>query len=60
MSTLNIRADFAAIAKWIAPNSQVLDLGCGDGSFLEFLQTPRYSLLCTSYRTQGFSFKEIF
>ena len=27
------RTDFAAIANWIAPNSEVLDLGCGDGSF---------------------------
>jgi methionine biosynthesis protein MetW len=35
---MNKRADFVAIANWIAPNSQVLDLGCGDGSFLEFLQ----------------------
>ena len=33
-----IRNDFQAIAKWIAPNSQVLDLGCGDGSFLQYLQ----------------------
>ena len=41
MSTLNKRADFAAIAKWIVPNSQVLDLGCGDGSFLEFLQKQK-------------------
>ncbi|MBJ7503807.1 MAG: methionine biosynthesis protein MetW [Polynucleobacter sp.] len=32
-----MRADFIAIAKWISPASQVLDLGCGDGSFLEFL-----------------------
>jgi methionine biosynthesis protein MetW len=35
------RADFAAISNWIAPNSQVLDLGCGDGSFLEFLQKQK-------------------
>jgi len=41
MSTLTMRADFAAIANWIAPNSQVLDLGCGDGSFLEFLQKQK-------------------
>ena len=41
MSYLNQRADFVAIAKWISPNSQVLDLGCGDGSFLEFLQKQR-------------------
>ena len=38
MINKNIRADFSAIANWIAPNTQVLDLGCGDGSFLEFLQ----------------------
>ena len=36
-----MRADFVAIANWIAPNSQVLDLGCGDGSFLEFLQKQK-------------------
>lgn len=36
-----MRADFAAIANWIAPNSRVLDLGCGDGSFLEFLQKQK-------------------
>jgi len=41
MRALNMRADFAAIANWIAPNSQVLDLGCGDGSFLEFLQKQK-------------------
>ena len=35
------RADFAAIANWIAPNSEVLDLGCGDGSFLEYLQKKK-------------------
>jgi len=36
-----MRADFIAIAKWIAPSSQVLDLGCGDGSFLEFLRQQK-------------------
>ena len=41
MITKNMRADFVAIANWIAPNSQVLDLGCGDGSFLEFLQKQK-------------------
>jgi len=41
MSNLNKRADFSAIANWIAPNSEVLDLGCGDGSFLEFLQKQK-------------------
>ena len=36
-----MRADFIAIANWIAPSSQVLDLGCGDGSFLEFLRQQK-------------------
>jgi len=35
------RADFAAIAKWIKPNAQVLDLGCGDGSLLHHLKQAR-------------------
>ena len=26
-----MRSDFAAIAKWVEPGSQVLDVGCGDG-----------------------------
>ena len=34
----DVRADFALIAKWIAPNSKVLDLGCGDGSLLSQLR----------------------
>lgn len=41
MTVIYRRADFAAIANWIAPNSQVLDLGCGDGSFLKYLQTQK-------------------
>ena len=36
-----IRPDFAAIANWVTPQSEVLDLGCGDGSFLEFLKTQK-------------------
>jgi len=32
------RRDFAAIARWIAPKSKVLDLGCGDGSLLGYLR----------------------
>lgn len=29
-----MRADLEIIQQWIAPNTRVLDLGCGDGSFL--------------------------
>ena len=35
------RADFDAISSWIEPHSQVLDLGCGDGSFLKFLKSQK-------------------
>ena len=35
------RADFALIAKWIAPNAKVLDLGCGDGALLTKLRKTR-------------------
>ena len=33
-----LRPDLALIASWIAPGSQVLDLGCGDGVLLDHLQ----------------------
>ncbi len=39
--TRSARSDFAAIAKWIKPNAQVLDLGCGDGSLLRHLKQAR-------------------
>lgn len=32
------RPDFAIIASWIRPRSKVLDLGCGDGTLLQYLQ----------------------
>ncbi len=35
------RADFEAIARWIRPGSRVLDLGCGDGARLAYLQIHR-------------------
>jgi methionine biosynthesis protein MetW len=41
MSEKSNRADFAAIAKWIQPNSTLLDLGCGDGDFLEFVHQQK-------------------
>jgi len=36
-----MRSDFSAIAQWIEPNSQVLDVGCGDGSLLEYLKSHK-------------------
>ena len=33
-----LRPDLARIAGWIANGSRVLDLGCGDGALLSFLQ----------------------
>ena len=35
------RRDFEIIAEWVRPNTQVLDLGCGDGALLRYLQTTR-------------------
>ncbi len=35
------RHDFHTIASWVRPGSKVLDLGCGDGSLLKFLQDTR-------------------
>lgn len=36
-----MRADLALIQDWIAPGSRVLDLGCGDGSFLAHLKQTK-------------------
>lgn len=36
-----MRHDFQTIANWVKPGSKVLDLGCGDGSLLKFLQDTR-------------------
>lgn len=36
------RPDFAAIAKWIKPGAKILDLGCGDGALLKYLQQERH------------------
>lgn len=33
-----MRPDLDIIQQWITPGSRVLDLGCGDGSLLEFLK----------------------
>ena len=36
-----LRADLAFIAHWVRPQSKVLDLGCGDGVMLDYLQTDK-------------------
>jgi len=36
--SLSGRHDFQAIAQWIKPGATVLDLGCGDGLLLKYLQ----------------------
>ena len=36
-----LRSDLALIARWIRPNSAVLDLGCGDGALLAYLQEEK-------------------
>ena len=36
-----MRLDLSHIQRWIAPSSRVLDLGCGDGVFLQFLRDQR-------------------
>jgi len=35
---MSLRVDFQIISDWIPANSRVLDLGCGNGSLLKFLQ----------------------
>ena len=37
----HLRPDHALVARWIAPGSSVLDLGCGDGSLLAWLQRDK-------------------
>ncbi|EOA02959.1 methionine biosynthesis protein MetW [Herbaspirillum sp. BH-1] len=36
-----LRPDLAFIAHWVREKSQVLDLGCGDGVMLDYLQTDK-------------------
>jgi methionine biosynthesis protein MetW len=40
-ASLNARSDFKVIARWIPDRARVLDLGCGDGSLLQFLRETR-------------------
>lgn len=41
-----LRPDLAFIADWVSPNSHVLDIGCGDGVMLDYLQSDKQ---CTGY-----------
>ena len=36
-----MRADLKLIEPWVAPGSRVLDLGCGDGTLLDYLQREK-------------------
>ncbi len=41
-----MRADVSIIKDWIEPESRVLDLGCGDGSFLALLKQEKNIFDC--------------
>lgn len=41
-----LRPDLAFIADWVKVGSDVLDVGCGDGVMLDYLQTDK---LCSGY-----------
>lgn len=41
-----LRPDLAFIAHWVAPGAHVLDLGCGNGVMLDYLQTDKQ---CSGY-----------
>lgn len=45
-AALPLRRDLQLISQWIAPNSRVLDLGCGDGHLLKYLYEHKH---CTGY-----------
>lgn len=38
---MSLRADLQIIEQWITPGSQVLDLGCGNGELLHYLQNHK-------------------
>jgi methionine biosynthesis protein MetW len=41
MSAVNLRADLALIAALVNPKARVLDLGCGEGELLAYLQSSK-------------------
>jgi len=42
----NARPDLAFIAHWVKPGAHVLDVGCGDGVMMDYLQSGKS---CTGY-----------
>lgn len=42
----SLRPDLAFIAHWVNPNAHVLDVGCGDGAMLRYLQSAK---ACSGY-----------
>jgi len=38
---MSLRTDLQIISEWIKPGSRVLDLGCGDGTLLHYLQETK-------------------
>jgi methionine biosynthesis protein MetW len=42
----NVRPDLAFIAHWVKPRAHVLDVGCGDGAMMAFLQAGKQ---CSGY-----------
>ena len=42
----SLRPDLAFIAHWVPNNAHVLDVGCGDGAMLRYLQSDK---ACTGY-----------
>ena len=42
----NLRADLAFIANWVGERAHVLDVGCGDGEMLAYLEAEKH---CTGY-----------
>ena len=46
-----LREDLRLIYDWIAPNSKVLDLGCGDGQLLAALVEEKTAFVMAWYWT---------
>jgi methionine biosynthesis protein MetW len=42
----HLRRDLEFVARWIAPGTRILDLGCGNGALLKYLRDHKH---CTGY-----------